>query len=216
VVIIDSALQGKDYLSFVATDNKAAGAKAGEQLAKAIGGKGKVVVLRYQEGSASTAAREAGFLELVRKGFPTLDVVSDNQYGGATTESAFAASENLLSAKKASEGGVDAVFCPNESTTFGMLLALQKAGLAGKVKLVGFDASEKLVQGLRAGHIDGLVVQNPFNMGELAVRQLHDALAGKKPPEVVDTGSRVVTRADLDSPEVKELLSPPLDKWLKE
>jgi ribose transport system substrate-binding protein len=216
VVIFDSALQGKDFVSFVATDNSGAGARAAEHLSKLLGGKGKVLVLRYQEGSASTAAREDGFLGGLRKMHSDLTVVSDNQYGGATTESAFTAAENLLAAQKAAEGGVDGIFCPNESTTFGMLLALQKVGLAGKVKLVGFDASEKLVKGLRDGAIDALVVQDPFKMGDLAVRAIVDHLHGHPPQPRIDTGVRLVTKGDLEDAAVKELLHPDLKKWLGE
>ncbi len=124
-------------------------------------------------------------------------MVSDKQYGGATTETAFAASENLLAAQKAAEGGIDGIFCPNESTTFGMLLALQKAGLAGKIKLVGFDASEKLVKALDEGHIHALVVQSPFAMGDLAVHAIVEHLHGKALVARIDTGVRVVTKADL-------------------
>src|SRR5207247_1397371 len=130
VVIFDSDLQGNDYESFVATDNLGAGRIAADHLAKLLGDKGKVLVLRYQEGSASTAQREQGFLVGIKEVHTGVKVASDNQYGGATTESAFAASENLLAAQKAAEGGIDGIFCPNESTTFGMLLALKKAGLA--------------------------------------------------------------------------------------
>jgi ribose transport system substrate-binding protein len=218
VVIIDSDLAGKDYLSFIATDNVAAGGRAAEHLGKALGGApgARVLVLRYQEGSASTMGREEGFLKTLKASFPAVAIVSDNQYGGATTESARTAAVNLLAAHKAAEGGVSGVFCPNESTTFGMLLALQQAGLTGKVKLVGFDASEKLVQGLRDGQIEALVVQNPLRMGELAVKALRGALRGEKPEARVDTGSTVVTRADVDSAAVKELLHPDLKKWLKE
>ena len=215
VVIFDSDLQGKDHVSFVATDNVAAGRLAGEHLSKLLGGKGKVVLLRYQEGSASTANREQGFLEAIKKS-PEIQVVSDNQYGGATTESAHSTSENLLAAQKAGEGGVDGIFCPNESTTFGMLLALQKAGLAGKIKLVGFDSSEKMVQGLNAGQIHGLVLQNPFNIGYLAVKTMVQHLRGEKIEPRIDTGARMVTKENMADPEVKELLQPDLKKWLGE
>src|SRR4051812_2852745 len=193
VVVFDSDLQGKDHVSFVATDNKVAGGLAGEQIAKLLGNKGKVIVLRYQEGSASTQNREQGFLEAIKK-HPDIQVVSDNQYGGATTESAFSVSENLLSAQKAKDGGVDGIFCPNESTTFGMLRALQNAGLAGKIKFVGFDSSEKLVTGLKAGQIDGLVLQSPFNIGYLAVKTMVAHLRGEKVEERIDTGARLVTK----------------------
>ena len=215
VVIFDSDLQGDAYTSFVATDNQAAGKLAGERMGKVLGGKGKVVVLRYQEGSASTALREKGFLEAI-KAFPEIQVVSENQYGGATTESAFAASENLLVSLKAAEGGVDGAFAPNESTTFGMLLALEKATLAGKVKLVGFDASDKLVAALDAGKIDALVVQNPFRMGELALQTMVKHLRGEKVERRIDTGARVVEKANMAQPDVKELLKPDLKKWLGE
>jgi len=227
VVILDSDLQGDDHASFVATDNDAAGKLAGEEMARLLGdagdaaapapgGKGRnVVVLRYQEGSASTAHRERGFLEAL-KGHPSITVVSSNQYGGATTESAFATSESLLAAQKASTGGVDGVFAPNESTTFGMLLALRKAGLAGKIKFVGFDASDKLTEALGAGHIDALVVQNPFRIGELAVKTLARVVRGQPVEKRLDTGATLVTRAGLGNPAINALLHPDLKKWLGE
>lgn len=215
VVVFDSDLQGQAHASFVATDNVAAGRMAGEHLASLLGDKGKVVLLRYQEGSASTANREKGFLEAIQK-HPGIQVVSENQYGGATTESAFAASENVLAAQKAGEGGVDGIFCPNESTTFGMLLALRKAELAGKVKFVGFDSSEKLVQGVRDGHIHGLVLQDPFKIGYLAVKTMVSHLKGEKVEARIDTGAKLVTRDNLESPEMSELLRPDLKKWLGE
>jgi ribose transport system substrate-binding protein len=215
VVIFDSDLEGKDHVSFVATDNRAAGKLAGEHLGALLGGKGRVVVLRYQEGSASTQHREEGFLEAIRAQ-AGITVASDNQYGGATTESAFSAGESLLLAQKAAEGGVDGIFCPNESTTFGMLLALRKAGLAGKIKLVGFDSSEKMIQGLREGHISGLVLQDPFNIGYLAVKTMVAHLRGEKVEGRIDTGARLITQDKLDDPAIKELLQPDLKKWLGE
>ena len=215
VVIFDSDLQGRDYTSFVATDNFAAGKLAAEELAKLIGDKGNVIVLRYNEGSASTAHRENGFLEAIKK-HTAIKVKSDNQYGGATTETAHQASENLLSAMQAGEGGVDGVFCPNESTTFGMLLALEKAGLAGKVKFVGFDASAKLVEAVRQGHLDGLVLQNPFQMGYLAVATLSRHLRGETVETRIDTGATFVGKHNLERPEIRDLIAPDLSPWLGE
>jgi ribose transport system substrate-binding protein len=213
VVIFDSDLKGNAHTSFVATDNQAAGRLAGEKLGALLGGKGNVVVLRYQEGSASTHNREEGFLEAIRK-FSEIKVVSDNQYGGATTESAFAASENLLLSQNAGKGQLQGVFCPNESTTFGMLLALEKAGLAGKLRFIGFDASAKLIEGVRGGKLDGLVLQNPFNMGYLAVKTLVLHLRKEKVESRIDTGASLVDQANMEQPEMKALLSPPLAEWL--
>jgi ribose transport system substrate-binding protein len=213
VVVFDSALKGKHHVSFVATDNVQAGKLAGQRMAKLLDGKGKVVVLRYQEGSASTANREQGFLDAI-KAQAGIEVVSDNQYGGATTASAFTASESLLIANQAGKGGVDGVFCPNESTTFGMLLALRKLGLAGKLQLVGFDASDKLIKGLKDKHVAALVLQDPFTMGYLGVKTMVSHLRRQPVEPVIDTGSRLVDFDNMDKPEIKRLLKPDLKKWL--
>ena len=215
VVVFDSALQGDVHKSFVATDNLAAGKLAGKRMGELLDGKGKVVLLRYQEGSASTTNRERGFVEAV-KAAAGLELVSDNQYGGATTESAFTASESLLLAHKATEDGVDGVFCPNESTTFGMLLALQKLGLAGKIKFIGFDASSKLIKALENKQLDALVLQDPFNMGYLGVKTMVSVLKGETVEAVMDTGSTLVDAANMGKPEISRLLKPELKKWLGE
>lgn len=213
VVIFDSALSGGKPVSFVATDNRAAGALAAARLLELAPGPGKVVVLRYQEGSASTFEREEGFLAGLAAR-PEVAVVSMNQYGGATTESAFKAAERLLLAQNAAGGGVTAVFTPNESTTFGMLLALQKAGLAGKLRFVGFDVSEKLLGGIESKEIDALVLQNPFNMGYLAVRGLVLHLRGEPVTPRTDTGAQLVDAKNLHEPNIVELIRPDLAKWL--
>jgi ribose transport system substrate-binding protein len=213
VVIFDSALASKDITSFVATDNRAAGELAAGRLAELVPGSGKVVVLRYEEGSASTHDREEGFLAGVAR-HPALVVASANQYGGATTESAFRAAENLLLAQNAAGGGVSAVFAPNESTTFGMLLALEKLQLAGKIKFIGFDASDKLIKGIENGEIDALVLQNPFNMGYLALHAVVDHLRGKAVAARTDTGAQLLDRKNLHDPSMQELIKPDLDKWL--
>ena len=216
VVIFDSDLQGEDHVSFVATDNQAAGKLAGEHMAKVVpGGKGNIVVLRYQEASASTMNREKGFLDFV-KAKPELKVISDNQYGGATTETAMSKSESLLLAQKAADGNVQGIFTPNESTTFGMLQALKKSGVVKKTKFIGFDSSEKLVSALKDGEIDGLVVQNPFNMGYVAVKTMVEHLRGTKVEKRIDTGARLVTKENLEDPAVKEVMQPDLKKWLNE
>jgi len=213
VVIFDSDLKDKSYVSFVATDNHAAGALAGERMGKLLNGKGNVLVLRYLEGSASTTHREEGFLEAIRK-FPGIKIVSDNRFAGATTESAHAASENLLLAQNAAKGTVNGIFTPNESTTFGMLLALQKAELAGKVHLIGFDSSEKLLSAVAAGQIDALVLQDPMKMGYLAVKTLAAHLQKQPVAARIDTGATLLDKDNLQNPDIVELVKPNLAKWL--
>lgn len=208
VLIFDSGLKDVDTVSFVATDNFAAGELAGRKMVELLNGQGRVILLRYQEGSASTHEREEGFLKAVRTA-PGIQIISQEQYAGATTESAQKAGENLI-ARFRKDGGLDAdgIFCPNESSTFGMLRALQDAGLAGKVRFVGFDASDKMVQALRDGHLDALVVQNPRKMGYLAVKSIVAHIRGKNVEKRIDTGATLVTSKNLNDPEIAALVTP--------
>ncbi|MEE3334951.1 MAG: substrate-binding domain-containing protein [Candidatus Latescibacterota bacterium] len=212
VIIIDSGLQSDDYISFVATDNHQGGRMAGQEMARRLEGRGRIVMLRYQEGSASTMKREQGFLDAIAES-PDIVVVCDNQHGGATTESAYAASENLLAPLQTQDGTltIDGIFCPNESTTFGMLRALQDRQLNGQVRFIGFDSSEKLVEGLTAGDLDALVLQNPMAIGDIGVRTMVAHLQGKPVERRIDTGVVLVTHDNMNESTVAELLRPPID-----
>ncbi|HEY0968606.1 MAG TPA: substrate-binding domain-containing protein [Opitutaceae bacterium] len=213
VVIIDSGLQSKAQSSFVSTDNREGGRIAARELGKLLGGKGNVILLRYAVGSASTEEREAGFLEVMNRDFPEIRLVSTDQHAGATRDTARRAAENLLNRHGRTLNGV---FAANESSAAGMLLALRDAGLAGgKVKFVGFDSGETLNAGLKSGDIQGLVVQNPFNMGYLGVKTMVAVLKGEKVPEVIDTGVGYVTRENFNDPALAEIVNPPLDQYLK-
>ena len=205
-VIIDSGLQGDYHVSYVATDNYKGGVLAAERLGELTGGKVKLIVLRYQEGSASTTLREAGFLDTIKSKFTDIEILSDNQYAGATTETAYRASENLLN--RFTE--VDAYFSPNESSTFGSLRAIQDRGIAGKIVFVGFDSSEKLIEALEKGEIQGLVLQNPFKMGYLGVKTAYAHLKGEQVEKYIDTGVTIATPENMNDPEIMQLLFPDL------
>lgn len=213
VVIIDSGLESKAHSSFVATDNREGGRIAGRNLGKLLDGKGNVILLRYAVGSASTEEREEGFLEVMKKDFPAIKLISTDQHAGATRDSAKRVSENLLNRFGKQVNGV---FASNESAASGMLLALRDAGLAGgKVKFVAFDAGETLNAGLKAGDVAGFVVQNPMQMGYLGVKTAVAVLRGEKVSPVIDTGVGFVTKANMNEPAMAELLNPPLSKYLK-
>ena len=209
LVVFDSALAWDGQAAFVATDNLRGGRLGGERLAELLDGQGTVLMLRYLEGSASTSEREQGFLEAIAE-HPGITVVSANQYGGATTESCMQAAENLLN----NYPEVDGVFAPCEPVTFGMLRALQDAGRAGKLRFVGFDATDKMVDAVRDGEIDALVLQDPFRMGELAVRAAVEVLRGGKTGGFVDTGAHLLDAANLGDAEMQALLHVDFTRWL--
>ncbi|MEN8775008.1 MAG: substrate-binding domain-containing protein [Akkermansiaceae bacterium] len=216
VVIWDSGLApaGDDHFdSFVATDNFAAGEKCGKKLAELMGGKGNAILLRHMVGSASTQKRAEGFLKGLKDHGPDIVLISSDKYAGATVEESQEASNNLLNQFADT---VDGIFTPNESATEGMMAAMKGAGIAGKVKFVGFDVNPALIGGIEDGSIHALAIQDPFNMGYLAVKHAAAHIRGDKVERVVDTGSLILTPENLNEPRSKELVSPDLDKWLKE
>ena len=211
-VIIDSALASDNIVSFVATDNRKGGRLAADRMGELLNGKGKILMLRYQEGSASTQDREDGFVEELKAKYPDMELISSDQYAGATRDTAKRASENLLN-RFGDE--VQGIFTPNESSTAGMLLALQDIGKAGKVTFIGFDTSETFSEAMRNQQLHGIVVQNPFNMGYLGVRTMVEHLLGKGVEKRIDTGVTMVTPENLNAPEMQTLLHPPLEQYLK-
>jgi ribose transport system substrate-binding protein len=210
-VVVDSALASDDPLSLVASDNHRGGELAGEEMARLLGDKGKVLLLRYQEGVFSTEQREKGFTDALAK-HPGIQLISSNQYAGATRDTAKSAAENLLN-RYGNE--IDGLFTPNESSTAGTLLALEDAGKAGKIKFLGFDTSDVFVKAMHDGKLQGIVVQNPFRMGELGVKTLVDHLMGKPAEKRVDTGVTLITPANVDTTDAQTLLHPPLETYLK-
>lgn len=212
VVIIDSGLNSQKQISFIATDNYKGGRMGARHLAKLLNEKGNVILLRYHVGSASTEERERGFLDEM-KSHPGIKIISSNQYGGVTRDLAYQASQNLLSRFGRQ---VDGVFCVNEHNTIAMTMALRDINRAGgKVKLVGFDAGSKSIQDMKSGDLQALVVQNPVAMGYLGVVTLMKHLQGEAVEKRIDTGVVLVTPENMEQPEIKELLYPPLEKYLK-
>jgi ribose transport system substrate-binding protein len=210
VTIFDSGVDSKDYMTFVATDNVEGGRMAARKMGELLGGKGGIAIILHAPGSYSTMDRENGFKEVIAKEFPGIKVVAEN-YSGGDRAKAMGVTEDILTAHT----DINGVFAPSEPCAVGAAQALKSRGLAGKVKLIGFDASEGMIQDLKGGVFDALVVQDPFKMGYEAVRTLADKLSGKTPEKRIDLKAVVVTRADLDKPDIHQLLYPDLKKYLK-
>ena len=200
-VIIDSGIDTNKYVSFVATDNYKGGVIAARRMGKILDGKGKIIVVKYAPGSASTTKRENGFIDTIKKEFPEIEIV-DAKYGMDTVETALQATEDLLTKNT----DIDGLYACNESTSVGALRALQSQGYAGKIKMVGFDAGELLIEGLKTGVVDSLVVQNPYKMGYEGVKIVVAKLDGKEVPRHIDTGVALITKENLETPEIQALL----------
>ena len=208
VVIFDSPVDTQNFVAQVATDNYQAGAMGAQRLGKILNGKGKIAEVAVEPGSASTMAREKGFEDAIAKDFPEIQIV-DKRYGWADRAKSLAVAENMLTA----HADISAMFASNESSSVGAAQAIK--GRNVKVKLVGFDWSPGLLDDLKSGLIDSLVIQDPFRMGHDAVTAAVEKLKGATPAKIQNLPPRVVTRENLDDPDVHKQVHPDLDKYLK-
>ncbi len=200
-VIIDSEIDTDKYVSFAATNNYQGGVIAARRMGKILGGKGKVIVVKFMPGSGSTTNRENGFIDTIEKEFGGIEIV-DTKYGMATVETALQAAEDLLT----KHAELDGLFACNAGTSVGSAQALQSQGRTAEIKMVGFDAEETLIDKLKSGVIDSLVVQDPHKMGYLGVKTLVDKINGQEVPKLIDTGVELVTVERLEEPAIKALL----------
>jgi ribose transport system substrate-binding protein len=207
VTVFDSAVNIKDYVSFIATDNYAAGCTGARVLAGFTGNRGKVGMVMQKPGGTSTVLREQGFDATIAKEFPRIQVVA-RQYGMADPARSRAAAEDILTAHPDLAG----IFASSEAASLGSLQAIKNRGLEGKVKLVTFDFSKAHVDALRDGTINAMLVQEPYKLGYEAVKSLVQKLHGETPPKTVELPVRVIVKADLDKPKVQQLIEP---EWLK-
>ena len=201
-VIIDSAVDTDKYVSFAATDNYQGGVIAAKRMGKILGGKGRILVLKYAPGSASTEKRENGFIKTIETEFPDITIV-DSKYGMDLVETSLQAAEDLLT----KHPDIDGFYACNETTAIGTLQALESQKRIDGIKMVGFDAGDTLVNALIAGKIDSLVVQDPFKMGYEGVKAVVDSLNGKEVQKRIDTGVELVTKDRLEEPAIKKLLN---------
>jgi ribose transport system substrate-binding protein len=210
LTVIDSGADTDEYVSFIATDNYGGGALAARHLATLLNKKGDVAVIAVLPGAASTLAREQGFEDTVEKEFPDIKIVA-MQYGMSDRARSLAVTEDILSGHPT----LDGIFASNEASAIGADQAIKARGLSGKIRLVGFDSSPSLIDDLRAGTIDALVLQDPFEIGYQGLKALVDFRAGHAPSKRVDLPPILVTHENLEDSKVQRLISPDIERYLK-
>lgn len=204
VTIFDSGIDTSLYASYVATDNRAAGAMAAKTVADLLDGKGTIAIVKHLPGSESTEEREEGFAGTIGQLAPKLRIVA-SEYCLSFRARALSVAREMLETNP----DLGALFGSSEAATIGAMRALRALGKERRVKLVGFDSAFSLQQGLRDGVVDVLVVQDPFYLGYAGVKTVVQKLNGVEPPGRIDSPARLVTAANLDDPGIEKLLNPP-------
>ncbi|MBI4905806.1 MAG: substrate-binding domain-containing protein [Acidobacteria bacterium] len=211
VTVFDSGLDSDKYMTFLSTNNYEGGVMGARELARQLKGEGDVALLMHMPGSMSTMDREKGFEETIAREFPKIRIVA-RQYGQSDRAKARAAAENFLAGNPTLKG----IFASAEPSSIGALLAVKAREMQNKVTVVAFDSSDTLIDGLKEGSVDAMVVQDPFKMGYEAVRTLVDKLNGKDSPKRMDLSAVVVTKESLDLADIRKVLFPDIRKYVKQ
>jgi len=200
IITIDSGVNSDIPLSFIATDNLEAARKAAQTLAQLIGETGKVACIPFVPGAATSIWREQGFVDEIKK-YSNIQLLPI-RYSQSEVATAMAVTEDILTGHPDIKG----IFAANEAGTIGVIQALKTKNKIRQVKVVGFDAALNELKALQSGEIDALIVQDPFKMGYEGVKAAMMALNGEPVQKRLDTGVYVVTRENLDQPEIRRLI----------
>lgn len=204
VLTFDSDVTTPVRVATIGTDNLTAGAIAGRNAASLMGGEGKVAVISFVEGAQTAIERNAGFIEELENNYKdTIEVVGVNFCGG---DAEVAKQQAYDFIKKYPD--LKCIYGANEGSAVGVAAAVKELGMQDDVIVIGFDSSEQEIAYLDEGIIKGMMVQNPYNMGYLGVRNINKVLDGMKIDEKLDTGATYVSRENLYDEDTQWLLYP--------
>jgi ribose transport system substrate-binding protein len=208
LVIVDSGIDTEQYVARVATDNYKGGQIAADRVGRLVNGKGTVAIVAVLPGGASTEEREKGFEDTIHGKYPNIRIV-DKRFGMADVARSLLVSDNILT----THPELDALFASNEAGAMGAAQALRERH-GRKIKLVGFDAGPSLLEDLRSGLIDSLVVQDPFKMGYEALEAAIKKLKGQQVARINNLEPKLIDSQNLDEPEIQAYLYPDIKKYL--
>lgn len=203
VVTFDSGVNSDIPVSFVATNNRTAGAQAADALAQQVNNKGKVGIIAHVAGTSSAIERSEGFMARMKEKYPDIKVLPV-QYSDGDPQKAMDKTIDMIQANPDLAG----IYATNEGATLGVANAIDSQSLKGKVKVIGFDSTEAIINFLKSGVIQGFVVQDAYQIGYQGLKALNAALSGQTVPKEIDIPVKFVNAQNINTPEIEKLLHP--------
>lgn len=203
VVTFDSGVNSDIPVSFVATNNRTAGAQAADALAQQVNNKGKVGIIAHVAGTSSAIERSEGFMGRMKEKYPDIKVLPV-QYSDGDPQKAMDKTIDMIQANPDLAG----IYATNEGATLGVANAIDSQSLKGKVKVIGFDSTEAIINFLKSGVIQGFVVQDAYQIGYQGLKALNAALSGQTVPKEIDIPVKFVNAQNINTPEIEKLLHP--------
>lgn len=203
-VTIDSDVKTDYPHIFVATNNIEAAKGAGKQMEESLGGKGKVAIMTHFFASTTAYDRSKGFSDQIKQ-YPGIEVIDETWDCNSDIDLAYTKALEIIEKYP----DVAGIFCSNEVSLIGVARAIKDQDLGGKIKIIGFDSNEEVVQLIEQGVIDATMVQRPFNMGYMGVKKaIEEANSKRNVSEFVDTGYVLIEKDNIYEPENQKLIFP--------
>lgn len=204
VLTFDSDVTTKKRSATLGTNNINAGAIAARNAADLIGGTGKIAIIAPVKAAQTTIQREKGFRDSIKQEYKDNIEIVGTKYCNGDPKIAKEQTMEFLQ----QDPEIQCIYGANQGSAVGAARAIKEMKLQGKVKIVGFDSSDEEISYLEDGIIDGMMVQNPYNMGYLGVRNAYKLLQKKTIEEKIDTGATYVNRETLNDEDTQWLLYP--------
>jgi ribose transport system substrate-binding protein len=202
VISIDSQIKSPKVKSFIGANNVDAGKKAGEKLIELTGEASQIGIIGFVQGVSNSDQREEGLLDVIKQ-HPDVEIAA-LENGNSDPKLAAELTNKMIAAHPKLNG----IVALNETSSIGVAMEIQRLGLAGKVKVIGFDSSVEGLEFLQDGVIQAMIIQNPFSMGYLGVKYAAEAIDGKAIPAQFDTGTKIIDLENMFWSENQKLLFP--------
>ncbi len=199
LLLMDSEVEDREQVALVATDNVEAARLQGRFMAELLDKDAQIALVAHVQGSSTALDREQG----VREG---LGEYASNIVDVVYCDSDYDKAYQLMNEVLDRYPQLDMVAGLNEYSAVGAARAVMDRGLQGKIKLVGFDSSLEEIRLLEQGVFEGIVIQNPYKMGYLAVESAYRVLKGEQVQENIDSGAKLITREEMFTDENQKLL----------
>lgn len=205
LIFVDSVIELDIADAIVETDNYVAGKLLGEYVKGLMEEESQIGVVGHVQGSSTAIEREKG----IKAGLSEeADKIQEIQYCNSSFERAYEIANEMMDAYPQ----LDILIGTNEYASVGAARAVKDRGVKDQVRVVGFDSSLEETQLLEEGIFQAIVIQKPFNMGYLGVEQAVKVVKGEETDKNLDSGCKLITKANMYEAENQKLLYPFTEK----
>ena len=199
IIAFDSGVDSDIPVTTCTTDNLASAALAADEMAKAIGGAGKVAIISHDQTSRTGIDRVVGFEDQVKAKYPDIEIVSV-QYGGGDHLISTEITKSILTANPDLKG----IFGANEGSAIGVVNGVTESG--ADIVIIGYDSGAAQKDAVRSGLMSGAITQNPVGIGYETVKAAVMTIKGETVPKIIDTGFYYYTADNMDEEKIAAVL----------